>query len=35
VGDHDGELKLEQRAHGACFVVTLPVSRSLERAPRT
>jgi signal transduction histidine kinase len=35
IGDHDGELTLEQHDHGACFVVTLPVSRSLELGPRT
>jgi signal transduction histidine kinase len=25
IADHDGELTVEQHAHGACFVVTLPV----------
>jgi two-component system, NtrC family, sensor kinase len=35
IGDHDGELTLEQRAHGACFLVTLPASRSFELAPCT
>jgi signal transduction histidine kinase len=33
IGDHEGELLLEQHAHGACFVVTLPASRSLELEP--
>jgi signal transduction histidine kinase len=32
--DHDGELILERHAPGACFVVTLPASSVLERAPR-
>lgn len=26
IGEHDGELTLEQHTHGACFVVTLPAS---------
>ena len=35
IGDHDGELTLEQHTHGACFVVTLPASRVLELESRT
>ena len=35
IGDHDGQLTLEQHARGACFVVTLPASRPLELAPPT
>lgn len=30
IADHDGELAVEQQEHGACFVVTLPSSRSPE-----
>jgi signal transduction histidine kinase len=30
IGQHDGELILEPRAHGACFVIILPVSRPPE-----
>ncbi len=30
IGDHEGELILEQHTHGACFVVILPASRSLQ-----
>jgi len=33
VADHDGELTIDQNSHGACFVVTLPVSGALELAP--
>jgi signal transduction histidine kinase len=33
ISDHEGELILEQRADGACFVVTLPASRQLDRGP--
>jgi signal transduction histidine kinase len=35
IGQHDGELILESRAHGACFVITLPASRPLELEPST
>jgi signal transduction histidine kinase len=35
ISDHDGELTLQQRTQGACFVVTLPASRPPELAPRT
>jgi signal transduction histidine kinase len=35
IGDHDGQLTLEQHARGACFVVTLPASKPLELAART
>lgn len=34
IGDHDGELTLEQHTHGACFLVTLPASKPLEPEPR-
>jgi signal transduction histidine kinase len=34
IADHDGELTVEQHAHGACFVVTLPAFRPHEVRPR-
>jgi signal transduction histidine kinase len=35
IDQHDGELILESRAHGACFVITLPASRPPEPEPCT
>jgi signal transduction histidine kinase len=35
IGEHDGELTLEQHTCGARFVVTLPASRALEVESRT
>ena len=35
LGEHDGELTLEQHAHGACFLVTLPASRPISVEQRT
>jgi signal transduction histidine kinase len=34
IADHNGELTLEQHLRGACFVVTLPISKSLETQPQ-
>jgi signal transduction histidine kinase len=34
ITDHNGELILEPRAHGTCFTITLPASRSVERLSR-